>query len=152
MAGKTTVVKLITRLYDPTEGQILLEGIDLREYSLEDLHRNIGVIFQDFVRFEMTAKENIAIGRVDKPHTETELASAAHKSLADTVIDKLSGGYDQMLGRRFEGGGRAFRWRVAEDRAWRRAICAMQSCLYWTSRRRRWMHAASWRSLSDSLS
>ena len=102
--GKTTVVKLITRLYDPTEGQILLEGIDLREYSLEDLHRNIGVIFQDFVRFEMTARENIAIGRVDKPHSELELESAAHKSLADTVIGKLSGGYDQMLGRRFEGG------------------------------------------------
>lgn len=102
--GKTTVVKLITRLYDPTEGQILLEGVDLREYSLEDLHRNIGVIFQDFVRFEMTARENIAIGRVDKPHSDIELESAAHKSLADTVIGKLSGGYDQMLGRRFEGG------------------------------------------------
>lgn len=102
--GKTTVVKLITRLYDPTEGQILLEGVDLRDYSLEDVHRNIGVIFQDFVRFEMTARENIAIGRVDKPHSETELESAAHKSLADTVIGKLSGGYDQMLGRRFEGG------------------------------------------------
>lgn len=102
--GKTTVVKLITRLYDPTAGQILLEGIDLREYSLEDIHRNIGVIFQDFVRFEMTARENIAIGRVDKPHSSVELESAAHKSLADTVIGKLSGGYDQMLGRRFEGG------------------------------------------------
>ncbi|HEY8997669.1 MAG TPA: ATP-binding cassette domain-containing protein, partial [Edaphobacter sp.] len=102
--GKTTVVKLITRLYDPTEGQILLEGIDLREYSLEDVHRNIGVIFQDFVRFEMTARENIAIGRVDKPHSELELESAAHKSLADTVIGKLAGGYEQMLGRRFEGG------------------------------------------------
>jgi ATP-binding cassette subfamily B protein len=102
--GKTTVVKLITRLYDPTEGQILLEGVDLREYSLEDVHRNIGVIFQDFVRFEMTARENIAIGRVDKPHSELELEAAAHKSLADTVIGKLSGGYEQMLGRRFEGG------------------------------------------------
>ncbi|MBS1801027.1 MAG: ABC transporter ATP-binding protein [Acidobacteria bacterium] len=102
--GKTTVVKLITRLYDPTEGQIFLDGIDLREYALEDLHRNIGVIFQDFVRFEMTARENIAIGRVDKPHTALDLESAAQKSLADTVIEKLSGGYDQMLGRRFEGG------------------------------------------------
>ena len=64
--GKTTVVKLITRLYDPTEGQILLDGIDLREYSIEDLHRHIGVIFQDFMRFEMTARENIAVGRVDQ--------------------------------------------------------------------------------------
>jgi ATP-binding cassette subfamily B protein len=102
--GKTTVVKLITRLYDPTEGQILLDGKDLREYSLEDLHRNIGVIFQDFVRFEMTARENIAIGRIDQVNSQPELELAAHKSLADTVVAKLSGGYDQMLGRRFEGG------------------------------------------------
>ncbi len=102
--GKTTVVKLITRLYDPTEGQILLDGIDLREYSLEDLHRHIGVIFQDFMRFEMTARENIAVGRVDKTHNQTDIESAAQKSLADTVVSKLAGGYDQMLGRRFEGG------------------------------------------------
>jgi ATP-binding cassette, subfamily B, bacterial len=102
--GKTTVVKLITRLYDPTEGQVLLEGIDLREYSLDDLYKNIGVIFQDFVRFEMTARENIAIGRTEKEHSQEELDLAAHKSLADTVINKLSGGWEQMLGRRFEGG------------------------------------------------
>jgi ATP-binding cassette subfamily B protein len=102
--GKTTVVKLITRLYDPTEGQILLDGVDLREYSLEDLHRNIGVIFQDFVRFEMTARENIAIGRIDQVNSDPEIEVAAHKSLADTVVAKLAGGYDQMLGRRFEGG------------------------------------------------
>jgi len=102
--GKTTVVKLITRLYDPTEGQILLDGVDLRDYSLEDLHRHIGVIFQDFMRFEMTARENIAVGRVDQPHSESDLEDAAHKSLADEVVRKLSGGYDQILGRRFEGG------------------------------------------------
>jgi ATP-binding cassette subfamily B protein len=99
-----TVVKLITRLYDPTEGQILLDGIDLREYSLEDLHRQIGVIFQDFMRYEMTARENIAVGRIDQPHQQADIELAAHKSLADTVVDKLTGGYDQMLGRRFEGG------------------------------------------------
>jgi ATP-binding cassette subfamily B protein len=102
--GKTTVVKLITRLYDPTEGQILLDGIDLREYSLEDLHRQIGVIFQDFMRFEMTARENIAVGRIDQPHQQSDIELAAHKSLADTVVSKLAGGYDQILGRRFEGG------------------------------------------------
>ncbi len=68
--GKTTVVKLITRLYDPTEGQILLDGVDLREYSLEDLHRHIGVIFQDFVRFEMTARENIG-DRPDRAHEQS---------------------------------------------------------------------------------
>ncbi len=102
--GKTTVVKLITRLYDPTEGQILLDGIDLREYSIEDLHRHIGVIFQDFMRFEMTARENIAVGSVDRLQQQDEIELAAHKSLADTVVRKLAGGYDQMLGRRFEGG------------------------------------------------
>ena len=102
--GKTTVVKLITRLYDPTEGRILLDGVDLREYSLEDLHRHIGVIFQDFMRFEMTARENIAVGRIDHPNQQTDIESAAHKSLADTVVAKLGGGYDQILGRRFEGG------------------------------------------------
>jgi ATP-binding cassette subfamily B protein len=102
--GKTTVVKLITRLYDPTEGQILLDGVDLREYSLEDLHREMGVIFQDFMRYEMTARENIAVGRIDVPHTEEEIRDAAHKSLAEGVIAKMTDGYDQMLGRRFEGG------------------------------------------------
>ena len=102
--GKTTVVKLITRLYDPTEGQILLDGKDLREYSLEDLHRQIGVIFQDFMRYEMTARENIAVGRIDQEYQQEEIESAAHKSLADTVVEKLGGGYDQILGRRFEGG------------------------------------------------
>jgi ATP-binding cassette subfamily B protein len=102
--GKTTVVKLITRLYDPTEGQILLDGIDLRDYALDDLHRHMGVIFQDFMRFEMTARENIAVGRVDQPHNQEDIDDAAHKSLADTVVKKLAGGYDQILGRRFEGG------------------------------------------------
>jgi ATP-binding cassette subfamily B protein len=109
--GKTTVVKLITRLYDPTEGQILLDGIDLRDYSLEDLHRRIGVIFQDFMRYEMTARENIAVGLIDRYNAhdmreiaQDEIDAAAHKSLADTVVAKLQGGYDQMLGRRFEGG------------------------------------------------
>jgi len=102
--GKTTVVKLITRLYDPTEGQILLDGVDLREYSLEDLHHHIGVIFQDFMRFEMTARENIAVGRIDHPNRQADIDAAAHKSLADTVVSKFIFGYDQMLGRRFEGG------------------------------------------------
>ena len=102
--GKTTVVKLITRLYDPTEGEILLDGVDLREYDLEDLHSEIGVIFQDFMRYEMTARENIAIGRVEKPHAQEEIEYAAEKSMASGVIAKLRGGYDQMLGRRFEGG------------------------------------------------
>jgi ATP-binding cassette subfamily B protein len=102
--GKTTVVKLITRLYDPTEGQILLDGVDLREYDLDDLHAEIGVIFQDFMRYEMSARENIAVGRVEVEHTEQDIEFAAEKSLASEVIARLPGGYDQTLGRRFEGG------------------------------------------------
>ncbi|MGB6691202.1 MAG: ABC transporter ATP-binding protein [Terracidiphilus sp.] len=102
--GKTTVVKLITRLYDPTEGEILLDGVDLREYDLASLHAEIGVIFQDFMRYEMTARENIAVGRIEVPHNEQEIEYAAQKSLASEVIAKLHGGYDQMLGRRFESG------------------------------------------------
>ena len=102
--GKTTIVKLITRLYDPTEGEILLDGRDLRDYRLEDLHREIGVIFQDFMRYEMTARENIAVGRIDRPNQQDDIEDAAHRSLADTVIAKLENGYDQILGRRFEGG------------------------------------------------
>ncbi len=102
--GKTTIVKLITRLYDPTEGEILLDGIDLREYDLEDLYREIGVIFQDFMRYEMTARENIAVGKIDEVEDLESLRGAAEKSLADGVIARLPGKYDQMLGRRFDGG------------------------------------------------
>ena len=102
--GKTTIVKLITRLYDPTEGEILLDGLDLREYDLDDLHSEIGVIFQDFMRYEMTARENIEVGRVEVPHTQQEIEYAAQKSLASEVVAKLGKGYDQMLGRRFETG------------------------------------------------
>jgi ATP-binding cassette, subfamily B, bacterial len=102
--GKTTIVKLITRLYDPTEGRILLDGVDLREYDLADLHAEIGVIFQDFVRYEMTAHENIAVGRVDSDHTPEDIDRAAGKSLARAVISRLPRGYEQMLGRRFDGG------------------------------------------------
>jgi ATP-binding cassette subfamily B protein len=102
--GKTTVVKLITRLYDPTEGSILLDGVDLREYDLADLHSEIGVIFQDFMRYEMTARENIAMGRIEVDHADDAIEYAAKKSMASEVIARLRNGYDQMLGRRFEGG------------------------------------------------
>jgi ATP-binding cassette, subfamily B, bacterial len=107
--GKTTVVKLITRLYDVTAGQILLDGIDLRDYSIEDLHHEIGVIFQDFMRYEMTARENIIVGRVDGNGSPESvrlacIEEAARKSQASQVIRKLPERYDQMLGRRFEGG------------------------------------------------
>jgi len=102
--GKTTIVKMITRLYDPTEGQVLLDGVDLREYDLEDLYREIGVIFQDFMRYEMTARENIAVGKIDDVMDLAALKAAAQKSLANEVIARLPAEYEQMLGRRFEGG------------------------------------------------
>ena len=102
--GKTTIVKLITRLYDPTDGQVLLDGVDLREYNLEDLHRVMGVIFQDFMRYEMTARDNIAVGRVEEIDNLEALASAARKSMADQTIARLPQGYEQMLGRRFDQG------------------------------------------------
>jgi ATP-binding cassette, subfamily B, bacterial len=102
--GKTTIVKLITRLYDPSGGEILLDGVDLREYDLDDLYREIGVIFQDFMRYEMTARENLAVGRIEDLGRSELLQQAAQKSLADEVIAKLPRGYEQMLGRRFEGG------------------------------------------------
>ncbi|HEX4038339.1 MAG TPA: ABC transporter ATP-binding protein [Acidobacteriaceae bacterium] len=102
--GKTTVVKLITRLYDPTEGQILLDGVDLRDYDVDDLHKEMGVIFQDFMRYEMTVRENIGVGRIEIPHSEDDVHAAAEKSLAAEVVKKLAGGYDQMLGRRFVSG------------------------------------------------
>ena len=101
--GKTTIVKLLTRLYDPTSGRILLDGVDLREYSVEDLHSQIGVIFQDFVRYEMTARQNIATGRVEAAD-ESAIRHAALKSGADEVVERLPAGYEQLLGRRFEGG------------------------------------------------
>jgi len=101
--GKTTLVKLLTRLYDPTSGRILLDGVDLRDYNMEDLHSQIGVIFQDFMRYEMTVRENIAVGRTE-PAPNGEVHEAAQKSRADGVIEKLPNGYDQLLGLRFEGG------------------------------------------------
>jgi len=102
--GKTTIVKLLTRLYDPVEGQVLLDGTDLREYDLEDLYREIGVIFQDFMRYEMTARENIAVGKIEHINELDLLKRSAQKSMADDVVRKLGSGYEQMLGRRFDGG------------------------------------------------
>jgi ATP-binding cassette, subfamily B, bacterial len=102
--GKTTIVKLLTRLYDPLEGQVLLDGIDLREYDLESLYREIGVIFQDFMRYEMTARENVAIGRIEEIENLPLLYASAQKSMADEVIERLPRNYEQMLGRRFDGG------------------------------------------------
>ncbi|MDP5172302.1 MAG: ABC transporter ATP-binding protein/permease [Bacteroidia bacterium] len=103
-AGKTTLVKLISRLYDPTEGRILLDGHDLKEYDLASLRENIGVIFQDFIRFNLKAGENIAVGRIDAREESQRIEDAAQRSLADTVVESLPEGYNQMLGKRFDGG------------------------------------------------
>ena len=103
-AGKTTLVKLMARLYDPDEGRILLDGVDLREYDLDSLRRNIGVIFQDFVRYDFLLKENIAVGNIARMEDEPAIRTAAERSLADSVVQRLAGRYDQMLGKRFEGG------------------------------------------------
>jgi len=103
-AGKTTLVKLLSRLYDPDEGRILLDGHDLREYDLYELRANIGVIFQDFVRFHMTAAENIAVGRIEARGDRDRIARAAAQSGADQVIAKLPDGYDQVIGKRFKRG------------------------------------------------
>ncbi|SNC67888.1 ATP-binding cassette, subfamily B [Hymenobacter gelipurpurascens] len=103
-AGKTTLVKLLSRLYDPSEGRILLDGYDLREYDPAELRQEIGVIFQDFVRFQLPAGQNLAVGRIEQKDNQPRIEQAASQSLADSVIAKLPQGYDQMIGRRFNGG------------------------------------------------
>ncbi|MEE8521109.1 MAG: ABC transporter ATP-binding protein [Gemmatimonadota bacterium] len=103
-AGKTTLVKLLARLYDPDEGRILLDGVDLREYELEGLQSIIGVIFQDFVRYELLFRENIAVSEIDALDDGRRVEEAARRSLADGVARRLAGGYEQQIGRRFEGG------------------------------------------------
>ncbi|WHL20432.1 ABC transporter ATP-binding protein [Stenotrophomonas acidaminiphila] len=103
-AGKTTLVKLLARLYDPDEGRILLDGCDLRDYDLDDLRANMGVIFQDFVRYHLSAGENIGVGQVDAMSDTARIRDAARRALADEVIDALPGGYGQLIGRRFKNG------------------------------------------------
>jgi len=103
-AGKTTLVKLLTRLYDPDEGRILLDGHDLRDYDLADLRGSMGVIFQDFVRYNFTAGENIAVGRIEARDDHARIVRAAERSQADEVIERLPGGYDQRIGKRFKNG------------------------------------------------
>jgi len=103
-AGKTTVVKLLARLYDPDEGRILLDGHDLRDYDPFALRANVGVIFQDFVRYHFTAADNIAVGRIEARDDRARIVAAAERSLADEVVRKLPNGYDQVIGKRFRTG------------------------------------------------
>ena len=103
-AGKTTIVKLLTRLYDPDEGQILLDGVDIREYDPTDLRREIGVIFQDYVTYFLSARENIGVGRLEAYDDLERIASSAMQSGADGVVARLPQGYDTTLGKWFDQG------------------------------------------------
>jgi len=103
-AGKTTLVKLLARLYDPDEGRILLDGVDLREYDLDSLRKNIGIIFQDFVRYDFILRENIGVSQVEALDDDARIREAARRSLADSVAQRVPQGFDQMLGRRFDNG------------------------------------------------
>jgi ATP-binding cassette, subfamily B, bacterial len=130
-AGKTTLIKLLARLYDPTEGRILLDGVDLRDYDLQSVRRAIGVIFQDFVRYDLRFDENISVGAIDEMRSYLDrmdnkqpvegaetvtrehpggeivpvsIVTAAEKSLAVSLLPGFSEGYQQMLGRRFDRG------------------------------------------------
>jgi ATP-binding cassette subfamily B protein len=103
-AGKTTLVKLLARLYDPIEGRILLDGYDLREYDLTELRKNIGVIFQDYIRYQMTVSQNIAVGHIEEQENRELIVHSATKSLADILVQRLAGKYDQALGKRFNQG------------------------------------------------
>lgn len=122
-AGKTTLVKLLARLYEPDEGRILLDGRDLRDYDLDDLRANLGVIFQDFVRYNLTAGENIGVGQVEAMADQARIADAARRGMAEEVIDALPGGYGQLIGRRFKQGVdlSGGQWqKIAIARAWMR--------------------------------
>ncbi|WDR06717.1 ABC transporter ATP-binding protein [Devosia rhodophyticola] len=103
-AGKTTIVKLLTRLYDPDEGRISVDGVDLREMTVDDIHAHIGVIFQDFMRYSFTAADNIGVGSVADNEDRPRIENAAASSLADAVINKLPLNYEQPLGRLFNKG------------------------------------------------
>ncbi|WP_202985243.1 ABC transporter ATP-binding protein [Mucilaginibacter inviolabilis] len=103
-AGKTTLVKLLARLYDPTEGRILLDGIDLKQYDLTDLRLNVGVIFQDYLRYQMTFAQNIAVGKISEKDNRPLIENSARQSLADILAAKLPHTYDQQLGKRFADG------------------------------------------------
>ena len=103
-AGKTTMIKLLTRLYDPTEGQILIDGVDLREYDINEWRQKIGVIFQDFVRYHLTANENIGLGQVEAMDDTARIEKAAEKGGAAALLEGLPDGYNTTLGKWFKDG------------------------------------------------
>jgi ATP-binding cassette subfamily B protein len=103
-AGKTTLVKLLARLYDPQEGQVLIDGRDVRQYDPDNLRNEFGVLFQDYVSYQFSARENIGIGRVERLDDAPAITDAAVKSGAAAVIEGLPQGYDTVLGKWFDGG------------------------------------------------
>ena len=103
-SGKTTLIKLLTRLYTPDEGHILLDGLDLQEWDIEVLHQRIGVIFQNFVRYQFTVGENVGVGDVEHLEDKTRWQTAAEKGMAKPFIEQLPEGFQTQLGRWFKGG------------------------------------------------
>jgi ATP-binding cassette subfamily B protein len=104
VAGKTTLVKLLARLYDPDAGQVLLDGRDLREYDPAELRQAIGALFQDYATFQLTARENIGFGHLERLDDHDAITEAARRAGADRVIGRLPAGYETTLGKWFEGG------------------------------------------------
>ncbi len=126
-AGKTTIVKLITRLYDPDEGQILIDGVDIREYDLQSLHDAIGVIFQDYVTYFFSAGDNIGVGRLAEMQNREMVETSASKSGADRVISKLPRGTTPPWA---AGSTRATSFRAASGRRWRSPVPSCATLIY----------------------
>jgi len=103
-AGKTTLIKLILRFYEPTQGEILLDGINIAQFDKQEYRKRFGVIFQDFFKYEFSLRENIAVGNIEELHNDPMIQDAAARSLADQVVAVMKGGIDQQLGRRFAKG------------------------------------------------
>jgi ATP-binding cassette subfamily B protein len=103
-AGKTTLIKLMLRFYEPDSGQILLDGVDISKYNKSKYQQLFGVIFQDFIRYEFSVKENIAVGDIAQIDNQNAIEEAARRSLADQVVAEMKRGYDQQLGKRFAKG------------------------------------------------
>ncbi|HEX5643208.1 MAG TPA: ABC transporter ATP-binding protein [Thermoleophilia bacterium] len=103
-SGKTTIIKLLCRLYDPQRGRVTLDGVDLRDLAVTELRRGISVIFQDFAKYQLSARQNIWVGNVALPQDDPAIEEAAHAAGADAVITELGAGYESMLGKWFEDG------------------------------------------------